>query len=88
MSLESSKHSLTYFEVFDMSLIKLVPVTNKPMLLTQRQLLGLMDAGIAIQQLNRYLQGYEELFDGEHNEVEVALRKVVGQQWKEAVDYA
>ena len=71
-----------------MSLIKLVPVTNKPMLLTQRQLLGLMDAGIAIQQLNRYLQGYEELFDGEHNEVEVALRKVVDQQWKEAVDYA
>ena len=71
-----------------MSLIKLVPVSNKPMLLTQRQLLGLMDAGIAIQQLNRYLQGYEELFDGEHNEVEVALRKVVGQQWKEAVDYA
>ena len=71
-----------------MSLIKLVPVTNKPMLLTQRQLLGLMDAGIAIQQLNRYLQGYEELFDGEHNEVEVALRKVVGQQWKEVVDYA
>lgn len=71
-----------------MSLIKLVPVTNKPMLLTQRQLLGLMDAGIAIQQLNRYLQGYEELFDGEHNEVEVALRKVVGQQWEEAVDYA
>ena len=58
------------------------------MLITQRQLLGLLDAGIAIQQLNNYLQGYEELFDGEHNEVEVALRKVVGQQWKEAVDYA
>ena len=75
MSLESSKHSLTYFEGFDM-------------LITQRQLLGLLDAGIAIQQLNNYLQGYEELFDGEHNEVEVALRKVVGQQWKEAVDYA
>lgn len=71
-----------------MSLIKLVPVTNKPMLLTQRQLLGLMDAGIAIQQLNRYLQGYEELFDGEHNEVEVALKRVLGQQWEEAVDYA
>ena len=58
------------------------------MLITQRQLLGLLDAGIAIQQLNNYLQGYEELFDGEHNEVEVALRKVVGQQWKEVVDYA
>ena len=58
------------------------------MLITERQLLGLSDIGIAIQQLNRYLQGYEELFDGEHNEVEVALRKVVGQQWKEVVDYA
>ena len=58
------------------------------MLITQRQLLGLLDAGIAIRQLNNYLQGYEELFDGEHNEVEVALRKVVGQQWKEVVDYA
>ena len=71
-----------------MSLFKLVPVTNKPMLLTQRQLLGLMDAGIAIQQLNNYLQGYEELFDGEHQEVEVALKRVLGQQWEEAVDYA
>ena len=58
------------------------------MLITQRQFLGLSDNGIAIAQLNRYLQGYEELFDGEHNEVEVALRKVVGQQWKEVVDYA
>ena len=58
------------------------------MMITQRQFLGLSDIGIAIQQLNRYLQGYEELFDGEHNEVEVALRKVVGQQWKEVVDYA
>ena len=58
------------------------------MLITQRQFLGLSDNGIAIAQLNRYLQGYEELFDGEHNEVEVALKKVVGQQWKEVVDYA
>ena len=71
-----------------MSSIKLVTVTNKPMLLNQRQLLGLMDAGIAIQQLNKYLQGYEELYEGEHQEVEVALKRVLGQQWEEAMDYA
>ena len=58
------------------------------MLITERQLLGLSDIGIAIQEVNMDLQGYEERFDGEHNEVEVALRKVVGQQWKEVVDYA
>ena len=71
-----------------MSSTKLVPLADKPMLLTQRQFLGLLDVGIASQQLNNYLQGYEELFDGEHNEVEAALQKVVGQQWREVVDYA
>ena len=71
-----------------MSLSKLVPLTNKPMLLTQRQLLGLMDVGIAIQQLNSYIQQKPELFEGEHSEVEVALRKVVGKQWEELADYA
>ena len=71
-----------------MSLFKLVPVTNKPMLLTQRQLLGLMDAGIAIQQLNNYLQGYEELYEGEHQEVEVALKKVLGVDFDKVITYS
>ena len=71
-----------------MSLSKLVPLTNKPMLLTQRQLLGLLDAGIAIQQLNNYLQGYEELYEGEHQEVEVALKKVLGVDFDKVITYS
>ena len=71
-----------------MSSIKLVTLTNKPMLLTQRQLLGLMDVGISMFQLNSYIQQKPELFEGEHSEVEVALKRVLGQQWEEAVDYA
>ena len=45
------------------------------MLITQRQFLGLLDNGIAIAQLNSYIQQKPELFDGEHSEVEAALKK-------------
>jgi len=75
LSLESSKHSLTYFEGFDM-------------LITQRQFLGLLDNGIAIQQLNSYIQQKPELFDGEHSEVEAALKKVLGVDFDKVITYA
>ena len=51
------------------------------MMITQRQFLGLSDNGITIAQLNSYIQQKPELFDGEHSEVEAALKKVLGQQW-------
>ena len=75
MSLESSKHSLTYFEGFDM-------------LITQRQFLGLLDNGIAITQLNSYIQQKPELFDGEHSEVEAALKKVLGVDFDKVITYS
>ena len=58
------------------------------MLITQRQFLGLSDNGIAIAQLNSYIQQKPELFDGEHSEVEAALKKVLGQQGEEFMNYS
>ena len=58
------------------------------MMITQRQFLGLSDNGIAIAQLNSYIQQKPELFDGEHSEVEAALMKVLDQQWEEFVNYS
>ena len=58
------------------------------MMITQRQFLGLSDNGIAIAQLNSYIQQKPELFDGEHSEVEAALKKVLDQQWEEFVNYS
>ena len=71
-----------------MSLSKLVPLTNKPMLLTQRQFLGLSDAGIAILQLNNYIQGCEELYEGEHQEVETTLKRVLGNDFIKVITYS
>ena len=71
-----------------MSLSKLVPLTNKPMLLTQRQLLGLLDAGIAILQLNNYIQGCEELYEGERQEVEATLKRVLGNDFDKVITYS
>ena len=71
-----------------MSLSKLVPLTNKPMLLTQRQFLGLSDAGIAILQLNNYIQGCEELYVGEHQEVETTLKRVLGNDFDKVITYS
>ncbi len=58
------------------------------MMITQRQFLGLSDNGIAIAQLNSYIQQKPELFEGEHSEVEVALKRVLDQQWEEFVNYS
>ena len=58
------------------------------MMITQRQFLGLSDNGIAIAQLNSYIQQKPELFDGEHSEVEAALKKVLGQQREEFMNYS
>ena len=58
------------------------------MMITQRQFLGLLDNGIAIAQLNSYIQQKPELFEGEHSEVEVALKRVLDQQWEEFVNYS
>ena len=58
------------------------------MLITQRQLLGLLDAGIAIIQLNSYIQQKPELFDGEHSEVEAALKKVLGVDFDKVITYS
>ena len=58
------------------------------MMITQRQFLGLSDNGITIAQLNSYIQQKPELFDGELSEVEAALKKVLGQQWEEFMNYS
>mgnify|MGYP006392353951 FL=1 len=58
------------------------------MLITQRQFLGLSDNGIAIDQLNSYIQQKPELFDGEHSEVEAALKKVLGVDFDKVITYS
>ncbi len=58
------------------------------MMITQRQFLGLSDNGIAIAQLNSYIQQKPELFDGEHSEVEAALKKVLGNDFDDFITYS
>ena len=58
------------------------------MLLTHRQLLGLLDAGIATLQLNNYIQGCEELYEGERQEVEATLKKVLGVDFDKVITYS
>ena len=58
------------------------------MLITQRQFLGLSDNGIAILQLNNYIQGCEELYEGEHQEVETTLKRVLGNDFDKVITYS
>ena len=58
------------------------------MMITQRQFLGLSDNGITIAQLNSYIQQKPELFDGEHSEVEAALKKVLGNDFDDFITYS
>ena len=58
------------------------------MMITQRQFLGLSDNGIAIAQLNSYIQQKPELFEGEHSEVEVALKRVLGVDFDKVITYS
>ncbi len=58
------------------------------MMITQRQFLGLSDNGIAIAQLNSYIQQKPELFDGEHSEVEATLKKVLGVDFDKVITYS
>ena len=58
------------------------------MMITQRQFLGLIDNGIAIAQLNSYIQQKPELFDGEHSEVEATLKKVLGNDFDDFITYS
>ena len=58
------------------------------MLITQRQFLGLLDNGIAIAQLNSYIQQKPELFEGEHQEVEATLKKVLGNDFDDFITYS
>lgn len=58
------------------------------MLLTARQLLVLIDLGVCLNRLNQYLKGAPEVYDGEHEEIATALRKVGGKNWKDYVEYA
>ena len=58
------------------------------MMITQRQFLGLSDNGITIAQLNSYIQQKPELFDGEHSEVEAALKKVLGNDFDKVITYS
>lgn len=58
------------------------------MFLSTRQLLTLIDLGVCLNRLNQYLKGDPEVYDGEHEEITTALRKVGGKNWKDYVDYA
>ena len=58
------------------------------MMITQRQFLGLSDNGIAIAQLNSYIQQKPELFDDQHQEVEATLKKVLGVDFDKVITYS
>lgn len=58
------------------------------MILSTRQLLGILDKGIAIVQLSGFIKQNEELYEGEHEEVHKALKKVVGEDYMAYVEYA
>ena len=58
------------------------------MLLTTRQLLGVLEQGIPLTQLNNFIQQKPELFDGEHSEVEAALKKVLGVDFDKVITYS
>ena len=58
------------------------------MMITQRQFLGLIDNGIAIAQLNSYIQQKPELFDGQHQEVEAVLKKVLGNDFDKVIMFS
>ncbi len=61
---------------------------NNAKILTTRQLLGLLDKGIALPQLNNFIQLREEMYEGDHEEVQNAMKCVLGEFWFQYVAYA
>ncbi len=58
------------------------------MLLTTRQLLGVLEQGIPLTQLNNFIQQKSEVYEGEHDEVTNALSRALGANYMDFINYA
>ena len=58
------------------------------MLLTTRQLLGVLEQGIPLTQLNNFIQQKSEVYEGEHDEVTNALERALEANYMDFINYA
>ena len=58
------------------------------MLMKMIDVLAVMDSGIPLDGLNRYIAGKPELYEGEHQEVEATLKKVLGNDFDDFITYS
>ena len=58
------------------------------MLMKMIDVLAVMDSGIPLDGLNRYIAGKPELYDGQHQEVEAVLKKVLGNDFDKVIMFS
>ena len=58
------------------------------MLMKHLHLLAVMDNGISLDCVNNYIAGKPELYDGQHQEVEAVLKKVLGNDFDKVIMFS
>ena len=58
------------------------------MLMKDLHLLAVMDNGISLGSVNNYIAGKPELYDGQHQEVEAVLKKVLGNDFDKVIMFS
>lgn len=58
------------------------------MLMKMIDVLAVLENGLSLNGLNRYIAGKPELYEGEHQEVEATLKKVLGVDFDKVITYS
>ena len=58
------------------------------MLMKHLYLFEVMGYGISLKCINNYIAGKPELYDGQHQEVEAVLKKVLGVNFDKVITYS
>ena len=58
------------------------------MLMKHLYLFQVMGYGISLKCINNYIAGEPELYDGQHQEVEAVLKKVLGVNFDKVITYS
>ncbi len=58
------------------------------MLMNRLHLFGVLENGLSLDCVNNYIAGKPELYDGQHQEVEATLKKVLGVDFDKVITYS
>ena len=58
------------------------------MLMNHLHLLGVLENGLSLDCVNNYIAGKPELYDGQHQDVEAVLKKVLGNDFDKVIMFS